>query len=177
MLEQLLERSERVPLHVPFGTVLEVVGLIIEVGGLRAAVGETLMVQSHGANPLDVEVVGFRNGRLLVTPLGPIAGIRPGARVIRTDRGSNVPVGPELLGRVLDAFGRPLDGLPTPAAEKLYPVQAVPPDPFDRRPIEAQLSTGVRVLDGLLPLGPRSEERRVGKECQSTCRSRWSPYH
>ena len=153
MLEHLLERCERVPLHVPVGTVLEVVGLIIEVGGLRAAVGETLLVQSQGAANLDVEVVGFRNGRLLVTPLGPIAGIRPGARVVRTNRGSNIPVGIELLGRVVDAFGRPLDGLSTPSAEKLYPVQAAPPEPFARRPIESQLSTGVRVIDGLLPLG------------------------
>ncbi|HEY3497351.1 MAG TPA: hypothetical protein VGK73_21795, partial [Polyangiaceae bacterium] len=72
MLDQLLERCERVPLHVPLGTVLDVVGLIVEIGGLRAAVGETLSVLSERAKSLDVEVVGFRGGRLLATPLGPL---------------------------------------------------------------------------------------------------------
>ncbi|HEX6273523.1 MAG TPA: FliI/YscN family ATPase, partial [Polyangiaceae bacterium] len=144
---------EKAPLHVPFGTVLDVVGLIVEVGGLRAAVGETLCVHSSPNARLDVEVVGFRNGRLLATPLGALSGVRPGARVERTHRGPTVAVSDALLGRVLDSFGRPLDGGPTPVARRAVPVNALPPSPFQRRPIERQLATGVRVLDALIPLG------------------------
>jgi len=63
MLAQLVERCEKAPVHVPYGTVLDVVGLIVEIGGLRAAVGETLSVASAPGQTLDVEVVGFRGGR------------------------------------------------------------------------------------------------------------------
>jgi FliI/YscN family ATPase len=153
MLEQLVERCERAPVHVPLGTVLDVVGLIVEIGGLRAAVGETLCVHSAPDARLDVEVVGFRNGRLLATPLGPLSGVRPGARVERTHRGPTIAVSDALLGRVLDSFGRPLDGGPPPAARRNVAVNALPPSPFQRRPIDRQLATGVRVLDALIPLG------------------------
>lgn len=153
MLEQLVERCERVPLHVPLGTVLDVVGLIVEIGGVRAAVGETLSVLSGPNNQLDVEVVGFRGGRLLATPLGALSGVRPGARVARTHRGPVIGVSDALLGRVVDAFGRPLDGGPPLLARRSNPVNATPPSPFLRRPIDSQLETGVRVLDGLIPLG------------------------
>ena len=153
MLDTLLERCENASLHVPYGTVLDVVGLIVEIGGVKAAVGETLQVKSSSTHSLDVEVVGFRGGRLLATPLGPLAGVRPGARVARRNRGPTVPVGDAMLGRVLDAFGRPLDGGAAISSHKSRSVHASPPSPFERRPIETRLATGVRVIDGLLPLG------------------------
>lgn len=131
----------------------DVVGLIVEVGGLNAAVGDTLLVHdSSGAN-LDVEVVGFRGGNLLTTPLGPLVGIRPGARAVRLMRGATVPVSFGLLGRVVDSFGRPLDGGPAVDPDRVVPVNAPPPAAFGRRPIDHQLSTGVRVIDAMLPLG------------------------
>ena len=77
----------------------------------------------------------------------------PGARVARQNRGPTVPVSDALLGRVVDAFGRPMDGGPPIQARKSRSVQGSPPSPFERRPIETRLATGVRVLDGLLPLG------------------------
>ena len=152
-LEALIERCETATLHVPLGTVLDVVGLIVEIGGLKAAVGETLAIKASASHSLDVEVVGFRGGRLLATPLGPLTGVRPGARVARQNRGPTVAVSDALLGRVVDAFGRPMDGGPPINARKSRSVQGSPPSPFERRPIETRLATGVRVLDGLLPLG------------------------
>ena len=131
----------------------DVVGLIVEVGGLNAAVGDTLQVRDASGAKLDVEVVGFRGGSLLTTPLGPLVGIRPGARAVRLARGAAVPVSSELLGRVVDAFGRPLDGGPAIEPERIVPVNAPPPPAFGRRPIDRQLSTGVRVVDAMLPLG------------------------
>jgi flagellum-specific ATP synthase len=153
MLDMLLERCEQASLHTPYGTVLDVVGLIVEIGGVKAAVGETLSVAAAVGHTLDVEVVGFRGGRLLATPLGPLAGVRPGARVARRNRGPTVPVSEAMLGRVLDAFGRPLDGGAPLQTHKSRSVHASPPSPFERRPIETRLATGVRVIDGILPLG------------------------
>lgn len=132
---------------------MEVVGLIVEVGGLRAAVGDTLAVDSHDGGELELEVVGFRKGRLLTTPLGSLSGIRPGARVTRTNRGATIVGSPELLGRVIDSFGRPLDGRPLPPADRMCSVHAAPPPPFARRAIEQPFATGIRAVDGMLPLG------------------------
>jgi FliI/YscN family ATPase len=149
---RLVERCRTARVHAPVGVVLDVVGLIVEVGGLRAAVGDTLAVGAEGGE-LELEVVGFRAGRLLTTPLGPVVGIRPGARVTPTPRGPAIGVGNALLGRVIDAFGRPVDGRKEPNFEQNYPVHAAPPPPFARRPINTPLATSVRAIDGMLPLG------------------------
>ncbi|HWA76087.1 MAG TPA: FliI/YscN family ATPase [Polyangiaceae bacterium] len=153
MLERLLERCRTAPVHNPEGVVLDVVGLIVEIGGLRAAVGDTLALSDAFGSALEVEVVGFRAGRLLTTPLGSLAGVRPGARVVQTHRGGAVPVCNALLGRVIDPFGAPLDGGPRVVPERMQHVHAAPPPAFARRPIDQPFRTGVRVIDGLLPLG------------------------
>jgi flagellum-specific ATP synthase len=153
MLERLLERCRTAPVHAPEGVVLDVVGLIVEVGGLRAAVGDALAVEDESGSVLEIEVVGFRAGRLLTTPLGVLSGIRPGARVVRLERGATVPGSLALLGRVVDSFGRPLDGGPAISAEHACPVNAAPPPAFARRPIDKPFATGVRAFDALLPLG------------------------
>ena len=153
MLERLLERCRTAPVHAPEGVVLDVVGLIIEVGGLRAAVGDALAVEDELGSRLEIEVVGFRAGRLLTTPLGVLSGIRPGARVVRLERGATVPCSFQMLGRVVDSFGKPLDGGPAIVADHHCPVNASPPPAFARRPIEQSFGTGVRAFDALLPLG------------------------
>ena len=147
------------PVHKPAGVVVEIVGLVVEVGGLQAGVGDVLEVATEGTHPLGLEVIGFRSGRLLATPLGAITGVHPGATVVRSGRGSAVGVGMGLLGRVVDAFGTPIDGMPDPDVETFYPVHAAPPHPFARRPIETPLETGIRSIDGLLTLG---RGQRVG---------------
>ncbi|HTA88905.1 MAG TPA: FliI/YscN family ATPase [Polyangiaceae bacterium] len=153
MLERLLARCRTAPIHRPEGVVLDVVGLIVEVGGLRAAVGDALAIHDPFGSRLEVEVVGFRAGRLLTTPLGPLSGVRPGARVLRLERGATVPCSFGMLGRVVDSFGRPLDGGPEIVSERACPVNASPPPAFARRPIEHSFATGVRAFDALLPLG------------------------
>jgi flagellum-specific ATP synthase len=152
-LERLLERCRTAPIHRPEGVVLDVVGLIVEVGGLRAAVGDALAVHDTFGARLEVEVVGFRAGRLLTTPLGALSGVRPGARVTRLERGATVPGTFKMLGRVVDSFGRPLDGGPAIVGERACPVNAPPPPAFARRPIDQSFATGVRAIDALLPLG------------------------
>lgn len=153
MLERFRERCLTAPVHVPTGVVLDVVGLIVEIGGLRAGVGDILTLETATGAELPVEVVGFRSGRLLTTPLGALIGVRPGARVRRARSGASVGVSESLLGRVVDSFGRPLDGGAAIEPERHYSTAAPPPAPFERRAILDAFATGIRAIDGVLPLG------------------------
>ncbi len=152
-IDQAIARCRTVPVHDPEGVVLEVVGLIVEVGGLRAAVGDTLIIEPPLGDSVEIEVIGFRDARLVTTPLGPLSGIRQGAKVRHTHRGAVVGAGMSLLGRIVDAFGRPIDGGPPIVAEGQWPVHASPPLAFARRPIDSPFATGIRAIDGILPLG------------------------
>ena len=147
------------PVHKPTGVVIEVVGLIVEVGGLKAGVGDMLRVVAGASPALDLEVIGFREGRLLATPLGPVAGVRPGARVTHSPRGADFPVGASMLGRIFDAFGDPLDERPAPLAAGSRPLRSPPPLAISRKPIDKPFFTGVRAIDGMLTLG---QGQRVG---------------
>lgn len=136
----------------PEGRVHQVIGLLVEVAGVVVPVGAQLEVERTG-KPLLLEVLGFRAGRTLAAPLGPIAGVEPGARVTVRPSGAVAAVGDELLGRVIDAFGEPLDGGPAPLCLQQSALHASAPDAFTRRPIRTQVETGVRAIDTLLPLG------------------------
>jgi flagellum-specific ATP synthase len=129
-----------------------VIGVLVEVEGLVAPVGAQLEVRT-GELRLLLEVIGFRDGRLLAAPLGPTTGVVPGARVRVSPQASQVAVGDGLLGRIVDAFGQPLDGRPLPVLTGKAALQARPPAPFTRRPIVDAMQTGVRAIDALLPLG------------------------
>lgn len=151
MLNSALEHVTSALAHRPRGTVLQVNGLIVEVGGIKAAIGDVLEVD--GSRGLRLEVVGFRRGHLLTTPLGATSGLRPGSRVTFLSHGGSVKVGAGLLGRVVDAFGQPIDGRGAPTGLKGAQLRRDPPDAFERRPIETPFSTSVRSIDGLIPLG------------------------
>ena len=138
------------------GRVKEAVGQVVEIEGVDASVGSELEIVSSG---LRLEVLGFRNGLSIAAPLGDIAGVSPGQRVRLASKKGMVPVGDALLGRVIDAFGRPLDGKPAPQTTATTPVQCAPPSPFLREPISQVFSTGVRAIDALLPMG---RGQRVG---------------
>lgn len=151
-------RARSAPRPCPEGRVRDIIGVLAEVEGLVAPIGAQLEVKD-GASKLALEVIGFRQGRLLAAPLGSTAGIAPGARVRATPHADAVPAGDALLGRVLDAFGQPLDGRPVPAADGQGWLYARPPSPYARKPIHEPLETRVRAIDALLPLG---RGQRVG---------------
>jgi flagellum-specific ATP synthase len=135
------------------GRVDIVSGVLIEAVGVPAALGELCRIHREPGPPLDAEVVGFRGASTLLMPHGELAGVAPGALVTALGRPFEVPVGPALLGRVLDGFGRPLDrGGPLEAGE-LRNVRADAPGPLCRAPISEPLQTGVRAIDGLATLG------------------------
>ena len=147
-----VNRAKQARMTSPEGRVAEVVGMLVEVEGLSASVGSQLEAETlNGLVPL--EVLGFRNGRVLTAPLGRTAGLSPGARVRPSPAAAIAAVGPALLGRVIDAFGRAIDGQADPVCRETTPLHAAPPPPFTRRPIVQALETGVRAIDALLPLG------------------------
>jgi flagellum-specific ATP synthase len=142
------------------GRVEEIVGLVIAARGPRASLGEICQVYGErSAPPIRAEVVGFRSGRVLLMPLGDLSGVGPGSEVVASGGPLLVPVGSELLGRVLDGLGRPLDGkgaLPSPHRRS---VVADPPQPLRRQRVGAVLETGIRAIDGVLTCG---KGQRVG---------------
>ena len=153
MLTRLIQQAHTARAHEPVGVVRDVVGMVVEVAGLRAAVGQTLEVRTEHGGCLEVEVVGFRGDRLLASPLGSLSGVHSGAPARLSARGATVGVGPGLLGRVFDAFGNPLDGGPPITISERYPIHRAAPPPFGRKPVKDVFSTGVRAVDSLLTLG------------------------
>ncbi len=103
--------------------------------------------------PIKAEVVGFRQNHVLLMPLGLMEGIKPGSEVVATRQTQQVVVGNELLGRMLDGLGRPMDGGASLDTARTYPINAVPPNAVTRPRVTQILQTGVRALDGCLTVG------------------------
>ena len=107
---QARERMASAAEFVVEGTLNRMVGMTLEAVGCEAAVGGRCLVDTAEGKQIEAEVVGFSGDKLFLMPTGDIRGLMPGARVIPTHSESSVAVGDELLGRVLDGAGRPLDG-------------------------------------------------------------------
>lgn len=139
-----------------FGRITSVVGLLVEAVGLEAAVGELCHIRvdaGRAARRLQAEVVGVRGEATVLMPLEETVGLQAGCLVRRADLPMTVPAGPELLGRVIDARGRPIDGKGPLAARQQQPVHCDPPSPLERPLIDTRLPTGVRAIDAFLTLG------------------------
>jgi len=145
--------------HVSLGTVTEMVGLLIESSGPVTSFGDFCEIRTKDGRSVRVQVIGFRNGRVLSMPLEEISGIQMGDRIVARPVSALMKAGPGLLGRVLDGFGEPMDGGPPIQAEALCDLFAVPPGPLEREHIVEPLVTGIRAIDGLLPCG---KGQRVG---------------
>ncbi len=142
------------------GRVSQVIGVVIESNGPAMAVGETCWIRyRRNADPVLAEVVGFRDNRVLIMPLGDLAGIGAGSDVAACGKPLQIRVGDDLLGRVLDGLGNPIDGKGPIDSLKLAPVTANPPAAMQRRRISEALPLGIRAIDGLLTCG---KGQRVG---------------
>ena len=143
------------------GKVTQVIGLVIESQGPTVSVGELCYISSHNPDvpPIPAEVVGFREGYVMLMPVGEMQGIGPGCEVTAAQKMLNVKVGDELLGRVLDGLGNPIDGKGPILCKKEYSLQADPPHPLSRPRIHDSLYVGVRAIDGLITMG---EGQRIG---------------
>ncbi|NEX63028.1 FliI/YscN family ATPase [Noviherbaspirillum sp. 17J57-3] len=155
-----LEALRSMPLTRRTGRVVRVSGKCIESRGPDAAIGELCDIHVDATGPaahglIKAEVVGVQPGRLVLMPYGDVKGIASGCLVVAAGRRHDIPVGEEFLGRVIDAFGKPLDDGPAidGDATARQALQGTAPNPLARPRIDRLLETGVRAIDGLLPLG------------------------
>jgi len=159
--EKLINRLEEVQLTTVVGRITQVVGMLIKAVVPQVRIGEVCLVKRPDLPPLMTEVVGFTQDEVYLSPLGEMTGIGPSSEVIPTRLSLHIKVGPELLGRVLNGLGEPLDEEtrgPLNVTES-YPIFRAPPDPLTRQRILQPMSTGVRCIDGLLTCG---RGQRVG---------------
>lgn len=142
------------------GKVTQVIGLTVESEGPDASIGEVCYIYpTKGQTPLLAEVVGFRDNKVLLMPLGELQDIGPGCDVVGTGKPLTVQVGSELLGKVLNGLGQPLDGSFLPTRMAKYSTSAIPSNPLKRPRVKEPLGVGVRAIDGLLTIG---NGQRVG---------------
>jgi flagellum-specific ATP synthase len=138
------------------GRLQRMVGLTMEAEGLRAALGSRcLVINDDSYHPVQVEaeVMGFANGKSYLMPVGSLAGIAPGARVVPLPDSGRLPMGKYMLGRVLDGTGRALDGKGGMKAEDWVPLDGPTINPLKRHPINQPLDVGIRSINGLLTVG------------------------
>ncbi len=135
------------------GRIQKVVGLTLEASGPPTYLGEVCLLQPSVNGGVLAEVVGFREGKVLLLPLGEMEKIGPGSEIVALGKSLEVRVGPGLLGRVLNGLGEPLDGKGPVKGEETYPLMASPPNPLQRSRIREPLSLGIRAVDALLTCG------------------------
>lgn len=136
------------------GRITEIVGMLIKAIVPGVKIGEVCLVKREG-EPLRTEVIGFTQEEVLLSPLGEMTGVGPSSEVIATHLPLTIKVGPQLLGRILNGLGEPLDVETKGPLEcdEVYPVIQRPPDPVKRKRIDQTLSCGVRAIDGVLSTG------------------------
>jgi len=136
------------------GNVTNVIGLVIEARGPVSRLGTVCDIYTKGeAHKITAEVLGFRDNHVLMMPLEEIRGIGPGCRVVARQQRAIIPVGPGLLGRVIDGLGNPIDNKGPIFVESEYPIYGVPINPLSRKRISQPLDLGIRAINGLLTVG------------------------
>jgi len=148
---RLLEQVDPIRVH---GKVSEIIGLVVVGHGPVASIGEICGIfPGNSDTPLSAEVVGFKKGMVLLMPLQSIQGLGPGCKIISLGCKASVKVGKNLLGRVIDGLGNPIDNKGPIDCENEYPIYADPINPLNRRRIEEPMDLGVRALNGILCCG------------------------
>jgi FliI/YscN family ATPase len=128
-------------------------GLLVESCGPAAGVGDFCEIRTRSGALIRTQVIGFRDGRILSMPLEETSGLQPGDVITARPQAARAAVSGQLLGRVVDGFGEPIDGGPPVEPEAWYDLYAAPPGPLEREPIRERLETGIRVIDGFLTVG------------------------
>ncbi|MDF1614666.1 FliI/YscN family ATPase [Desulfurivibrio alkaliphilus] len=142
------------------GRVSQVIGMVIESEGPGIPVGSICEIDVfRGRAKVPAEVVGFREGKVLLMPLGEMRGVEPGGAIRLVEGAARVPVSQGLLGRIIDGLGQPMDGNGPLPAESFYPLYAEPLNPMTRERITEPVDVGVRAINGLLTLG---KGQRIG---------------
>ncbi|SJL82343.1 flagellar protein export ATPase FliI [Vibrio palustris] len=140
------------------GKLVRLIGLTLEATGCKAPIGSLCLIETMSGN-MEAEVVGFSGDNLFLMPSEQITGILPGAKVTPLTEEAGMPVGMELLGRVVDGVGNPLDGLGPIYTEQTASLSVAPINPLARKPIDAPLDVGIKAINGLLTVG---KGQRIG---------------
>lgn len=158
--DKLISHLEDVELTTVHGRITEAVGMLIRAVVPQVKMGEICLIKRQG-DPLAAEVVGFTKDEVILSPLGDMKGIGPSSEVIPMRMPMHIKLGPNLLGRVLNGLGQPIDeDIKGPLVlEESFPVINPPPDPLKRTLINQPISVGVRCIDGALTCG---KGQRVG---------------
>lgn len=153
-LDKLIGGLEQLELTEVNGRITETIGMLIKAIVPNVKIGEICLVKREG-DPLRTQVVGFTRDEVYLSPLGEMTGIGPSSEVIATHLPLHIRVGPQLLGRVLNGLGEPIDiDINGPLElEDTTPVLQAPPDPLKRKRVKEPISVGVRVIDGVLTTG------------------------
>lgn len=156
--EKVKDAIESSEVHKRIGRVVKVVGLTIEAVGLKVFVGEVCDIYvKHQKEPIKAEVVGFNEDKVLLMALGALSGIGPDSIVVATKAPFTVTVSYDLVGKILDGLGRPIEDFEYKGVQKS--IDNDPPNPLKRKRIDTILPTGVKAIDGFLTIG---EGQRVG---------------
>lgn len=135
------------------GRVEEVKGLAVEASGIGLGVGTLCDIHLDEENVMSAEVVGFRQGRSVLMPYGDTRGIKPGSKVLKKEDQPMALVGDDLLGRVLDGLGNPIDGKGEIKGSEYYSLYGKPINPLDRRAIKEPMDVGIGAINTMIPLG------------------------
>lgn len=154
-IEKYLNALEQAEMYQLQGKITQAIGLTMEAAGPKVSLGELCYVKTNRGDKeyVPCEVVGFKNNRTLLMPLGNLEGIGPGSEMNATGTTLRVKVGLELKGRILDGLGHPMDDQGRMKLSNTYPVMNQPPNPLERQRITEVLPVGVRAIDGLNTIG------------------------
>ena len=152
-ISDLLQSIDGFDSHQILGKVSKLIGLVIEASGLNCSMGEMCQIIKPDGSFVDAEVVGFNDQNVLLMPFQETVGIAPGSRVRLHPKPFSVKVGPQILGRILDGMGNPIDDLGPLNSKIKQPVYNNPPDPLKRKSVDTVMETGIRSIDGLVTLG------------------------
>lgn len=158
-LRRLGERVAATPPPAVEGSLTRMIGLTLEAAGCQAAIGDRCEVLTSRGGCIEAEVVGFAGDRIYLMPTGESYGLGPNARVVPHRGAGTVPVGPQLLGRIVDGAARPLDGLGPLNCAATARLATAPINPLARAPISEPLDVGIRTINSLLTIG---RGQRVG---------------
>lgn len=135
------------------GQLVRVVGMTLEVVGLELAIGSRCLVVNDDQTKVEAEVVGFAEKKLFLMPINKVSGLRPGLKVVPMPFEDSMPVGEQLLGRVIDGTGNPLDGLGPLNCDSSIKLQGEAINPLDRQPISKPMDVGIRAINSMLTVG------------------------
>ena len=137
-----------------YGRVTQIVGIVIEGHGPGSSIGELCEIFPRGdTRSVEAEVVGFKEEKIQLMPLGDTRGLSPGSKIVAKRHKAHVNAGENLLGRILDGLGDPIDGRGEITGKVLYPIYSSPLNPLDRKRIEKPLDLGIKAINGLLTCG------------------------